>query len=281
MMSPRDATYAIAYALTDSSPDQQLVEAANSGKLSTREDFEREVTRLLKNRDQYYVIDEAVQRLQLTASITNTPIRKLRFFREFFGYPKMLPIFKDNKRFGGNYDNAKGRLVGEADRLVDHIVQKDQNVIEELLSTEDFYVYHSGDNAAMTSASERIRTIYEHFKDLDWQNFEQEDLLKHKKFLEVVEMRGVDVKHLATKGRRNSIREFKTAMASFTLRFDQGETAAAPFVSFPAHGKYNASTRTGLATAVAGSRQIFQHRTGPLELPCRATCAHKPIAKAC
>ena len=246
MMSPRDATYAIAYALTDSSPDQQLVEAANSGKLSTREDFEREVTRLLKNRDQYYVIDEAVQRLQLTASITNTPIRKLRFFREFFGYPKMLPIFKDNKRFGGNYDNAKGRLVGEADRLVDHIVQKDQNVIEELLSTEDFYVYHSGDNAAMTSASERIRTIYEHFKDLDWQNFEQEDLLKHKKFLEVVEMRGVDVKHLATKGRRNSIREFKTAMASFTLRFDQGETAAAPFVSFPAHGKYNASTRTGL-----------------------------------
>ena len=246
MMSPRDASYAIAYALTDSSPDQQLIDAATSGKLNTREDFKREVTRLLKNRHQYYVIDEGVQRLQLTASITNTPIRKLRFFREFFGYPKMLPIFKDNKRFGGNYDKAKGRLVGEADRLVDHILQKDQNVIEELLSTEDFYVYHSGDNAAMTAASERIRTIYEYFKDLDWQNFEQEDLLKHKEFLEVVEMRGVDVKNLATKGRRNSGREFKTAMASFTLRFDQGETAAAPFVSFPAHGKYNASTRTGL-----------------------------------
>lgn len=246
MMSPRDASYAIAYALTDSSPDQQLADAAASGRLSTRDDYRREVTRLLKNRDQYYVIDEAVQRLQLTASITNTPIRKLRFFREFFGYPKMLPIFKDNKRFGGNFDNAKGRLVGEADRLVDHIIQKDQNVIEELLTTEDFYVFHSGDNAAMTAASKRIRTIWEYFKDLDWQNFEQEDLIRHRDFLAVVKMRGVDVNHLASKGRRNSIREFKTAMASFTLRFDKGQSAAAPYVSFPAHGPYNASTRTGM-----------------------------------
>ena len=246
MMSPRDASYAIAYALTDSSPDEQLVDAAKSGNLKTREDYEREVERLLKSRDQWYVIDEGVQRIQLTASITNTPIRKLRFFREFFGYSKMLPIFKDNKRFGGNYDNAKGRLVGECDRLVDHILQKDKHVFEELLTTEDFYVFHSGDNDAMTAASDRIRRIYEYFKDLDWQNFEQEDLVKHKEFLAEVKMRGVDVKNLVAKGRRNSIREFKTALTSFSLRFDDGETAAAPFVSFPAHGPYNASTRTGL-----------------------------------
>ena len=246
MMSPRDASYAISFALTDSSPDQQLMEAAENGRLNTREDYRREVLRLLKKRDQYYVIDEAVQRIQSTASITNTPIRKLRFFREFFGYPRMLPIFKDNKRFGGNYDNAKGRLVGEADRLVDYILQNDQNVIEELLTTEDFYVFHSGDNEAMTAASQRIRQIYEYFKDLGWQNFEKEDLAKHKEFLEVVKMRGVDVKNLDAKGRRNPIREFKTAMTSFTLRFDKGQTAAAPFVSFPAHGPYNASTRTGL-----------------------------------
>lgn len=246
MMSPRDASYAIAYALTDSSPDQKLIDAAQNGMLNTRDDYKREVVRLLKNRDQYYVIDEAVQRIQSTASITNTPIRKLRFFREFFGYPKMLSIFKDNKRFGGNYNNAKGRLVGEADRLVDYILQQDRNVFEELLTTDDFYVFHSGDNEAMTAASERIRTIYEYFKDLDWQDFEQQDLIEHKEFLEVVKMRGVDVRNLASAGRRNSIREFKTAMASFTLRFDKGQTAAAPFVSFPAHGPYNASTRTGL-----------------------------------
>lgn len=246
MLSPRDASYAISYALTDSSPDDTLAEAARSGRLNSREDYRREVERLLKKRDQYYVIDEGVQRIQHTASITNTPIRKLRFFREFFGYQNMLPIFKDNKRFGGNYDGAKGRLVGEADRLVDHIVQRDERVFEELLTTDKFYVFHSGDNDAMTESSERIREIYEYFKDKDWENFEQEDLLDHKEFLERVQMRGVDVKNLASKGRRNSIREFKTALTSFSLRFDKGQTAAAPFVSFPAHGKYNASTRTGL-----------------------------------
>lgn len=246
MLSPFDASYAISYALTDSSPDEKLAEAAKSGKLNTREDYRGEVTRLLEKRDQFYVIDEGVQRLQLTASITDLPIRKLRFFREFFGYQKMLPIFKDNKRFGGNYDGAKGRLVGEADRLVEHILKKDQNVFVELLTTEDFYVYHSGDNEAMTASSDRIRKIYEKFRELDWENFEAEDLLLHKVFLDEVEMRGVNTENLVSQGRRNSIREFKTAMTSFTLRFDRGQKAAAPYVSFPAHGRYNASTRTGL-----------------------------------
>jgi hypothetical protein len=241
MLSPRDASYAIAFALTDSSPDEQLVQAANSDRLNTKEDYKREVTRLLKKRDQYYIIDEAVQRLQLTASITNTPIRKLRFFREFFGYPKMLPIFKDNKRFGGSYDRAKGRLVGEADRLVDHILRKDQNVFEELLSTESFYVYHSGDNAAMEASSERIRKIYNHFKDEDWQNFTAEDLEKHKDFITETEMRGIRWNDL-----KGSIRTFKSVMESFSMRFDKGQKAAAPYNSFPSHGKANASTRTGL-----------------------------------
>jgi hypothetical protein len=241
MLSPRDASYAIAFALTDSSPDEQLVQAANSDRLNTKEDYRREVTRLLKKRDQYYIIDEAVQRLQLTASITNTPIRKLRFFREFFGYPKMLPIFKDNKRFGGSYDRAKGRLVGEADRLVDHILRKDQNVFEELLSTESFYVYHSGDNAAMEASSERIRKIYNHFKDEDWQNFTAEDLEKHKDFITETEMRGIRWNDL-----KGSIRTFKSVMESFSMRFDKGQKAAAPYNSFPSHGKANASTRTGL-----------------------------------
>lgn len=266
-MSPRDASYAIAYAITDSSPDEELKQAAESGRLETRTDYRREVERLLRKRDQFYVVDEAVQRLQLTASITNTPIRTLRFFREFFGYPKLLSIFKDNKRFGGNYDNSKGRLVGEADRLVDHILQTDQKVIEKLLSTEDFYVYHSGDNEAMLAASERIRTIYDYFKDLGWRNFEREDLLSHKDFLAKVKMRGVDVNNLASGGRRDPIREFKTAMESFTLRFDKGQTAAAPYVSFPAHGPYNASTRTGLQLRSPEVAKFFNIRLDDWNYP--------------
>lgn len=240
MMSPRDGSYAIAYALTDSSPDTELATAVAEGRLNTRADYKREIERMLANRDQYYVIDEAVQRLQLTASITNTPIRKLRFFREFFGYPQLLQIFKDNKRFGGNYDNAKGRLVGEADRLVDHILSVDEEVFHELLTTDKFYVFHSGDNDAMSASSARIRRIFDHFKDLDWQNYGEADLEQHDAFIEEVKMRGMG------RNRKDDLRTLKTVMTSFTTRFDKGQSAAAPFDSFPAHGKSNADTRTGL-----------------------------------
>lgn len=240
MLSPRDGSYAIAYALTDSSPDAELAAAAAAGRLNTRDDYRREIQRMLAKRDQYYVIDEAVQRLQLTASITNTPIRKLRFFREFFGYPQLLQIFKDNKRFGGNYDNAKGRLVGEADRLVDHIVSGDTDVFHELLTTNKFYVYHSGDNEAMAASSARIRRIFDHFKDEDWANFTEQDLEKHVAFINEVKMRGMG------RNPKDDLRTLKTVMTSFTTRFDKGQSAAAPFDSFPAHGRSNADTRTGL-----------------------------------
>ena len=45
---------------------------------------------------------------------------------------------------------------------------------------------------------------------------------------------------------KDDLRTFKTVMTSFTTRFDKGQSAAAPFDSFPAHGKSNADTRTGL-----------------------------------
>ncbi|MEQ8791928.1 MAG: DUF1588 domain-containing protein [Pirellulaceae bacterium] len=245
MMSPRDASYAISYALTDSSPDEELVEAAAAGRLKTREDYEREVRRMLARRDQYYVIDESVHSFRDIANFTNMPIRELRFFRDFFGYPKLLPIFKDNKRFGANYDAAKQRLVTETDRLVEHIVEQDQDVFRQLLTTDKFYVFHSGDNEAMQASSNRIRRIYDYFKDKDWESFEIDDLARHKDFIAEVKMRGIDVNRLQPGGRYNPLRSFKTQVESFTLRLDKGQTAAAPYNSFPAHGMANASSRYG------------------------------------
>lgn len=245
MLSPRDASYAIAYALTDSSPDAELVKAAEEGRLSTRADYEREVRRMLARRDQYYVIDESVHSFRDIANFTNMPIRELRFFREFFGYPQLLPIFKDNKRFGATYDAAKQRLVTEADRLVEHLVEQDQDVFGQLLTTDKFYVFHSGDNEAMQASSDRIRKIYDYFKDKDWENFELDDLAKHKDFIAEVKMRGIDVGRLQPGGRYNPLGAFKTQMASFSLRLDKEQTAAAPYNSFPAHGMANASSRYG------------------------------------
>jgi len=244
-MSPRDMSYAIAYALTDSSPDEELAKAAEEGRLNTREDYAREVRRMLAARDRYYVIDESVHKINDIANFTNMPIRELRFFREFFGYPNLLPIFKDNKRFGANYDAAKLRLVTEADRLVEHVVEQDQDVFGQLLTTDRFYVFHSGDNEAMQGSADRIRKIYDYFKDKDWRNFEIDDLAMHTEFIAEVKMRGIDVNRLKPGGRYNPLRAFKTQMESFTLRLEQGQTAAAPYNSFPAHGLANASSRYG------------------------------------
>lgn len=251
MMSPRDASYALAYALTDSSPDDELVAAVKEGRLNTREDYRREVTRMLKRRDQYYVIDEAVQKAGFNASITNTPIRKLRFFREFFGYRKALTLFKDDARFNAtwtSYDNVKGRLVDECDMLVDHILQGDKKVFEELLTTEEFYVYHSGNNEAMKASSDRLRKIYDYFKGYDWENFTEEQLYKHWDFINEMKMMGtVFPDFLNDKRKSGWVRSFKSLMRSYTLRFGKGQKAAAPYdsVALAYWHKGEAATRTG------------------------------------
>ena len=245
MLSPYDASYSIAYALTDSSPDAQLVEAANSGRLNTREDYRREVLRLLKPTDQLYFIDESIDHGYMD-SFTDMPIRKLRFFREFFGYPALLPIFKDNKRFGGNYDNGTNRrLVVEADLLVEHILKEDRNVFEQLLSTEKFYVYHSGDNTAMAAATQSIRKVYDYFKDKDWKNFDVAKLAAHLPFLKENPILGLHLDGLESgKADMNQVNIFKSMMTDYTERLGNGTTVTAPYASvFGVPG--TAKTRAG------------------------------------
>ncbi|MFT7173938.1 MAG: hypothetical protein ACI9NQ_002167 [Paracoccaceae bacterium] len=251
MMSARDASYALAFALTDNSPDPELTAAAREGRLETREDYRREVKRMLARRDQFYIIQERVQKDGFNSSLTNTPIRKLRFFREFFGYPAAFNIFKDAPRFGNhaNYLDARGRLIDEADMLVDHILQNDTMVFEELLSTEKFYTYHTGNNADMKASADRIKTIYDYFKKYDWDNFTEEELYEHWPFIDKMKMRGTVFRNFMKdeKRRKGWVRSFKSQMTSFAFRLGKGQTAAAPYNSFPMHysHKGNASTRTG------------------------------------
>ena len=249
-MSPRDAGYALAYALTDSSPDAELVAAVKEGRLTTREDYRREVIRMLARRDQYYVIDESVQKAGFNASITNQPIRKLRFFREFFGYPMAMKVFKDDTRFGaGRHDGTVGRLIDEADMLVAHILEEDRDVFEQLLTTERFYVFHSGDNAVMQAASDRLRTIYDYFRKHDWKSFTQKQLYDHWPFIQKMKMRGTVFADFETNERRRSgwIRSFKRTMESLELRLGKGQGNANPYDELPMAywHKGNATGRTG------------------------------------
>lgn len=256
MMSPYAASYALGYALTDASPDAELAKAAKEGRLKTRADYEREVRRMLAKRDQYTVIDEAVDDRNVP-NVTNMPIRELRFFREFFGYDKMLGIFKDNKRFGGNYDRIKPGVVAEADMLVEHILESDQNVIEKLLTTDSFYVFHTGDNEQMQIASDRIKEIYNYFKDKGWREFTIEDLRTHKKFIHDKQMRGIDIKWLDGGNAQRAHSAFMRQMESFELRLGKGQAEVAPYPSFGAHGFSNAYNRYGGQVVHAEVARLF------------------------
>jgi len=227
LMTPRDASYAIAYALTDTSPDKELSIAVAEGRLSTRQDYEKEVRRILQRRDVWNVIDENVQAANLNASITNQPIRKLRFFREFFGYPNAQKVFKDDSRFGaGRHEQTVSRLIDEADMLVEYILEEDVNVIEELLTTDKFFVYHSGDNEAMASASLELKKVYEYFKDYDWQTWEPSDVGPHKEFMltiwEFRKAQGGDDKTL--------LNVLKRMMPALELHFGDGQSNGMPYM---------------------------------------------------
>lgn len=238
MMSPRDASYAISYALTDQSPDADLVAAAREGRLNTREDYQREVKRILAQRDTHYIIDPILEDRSVADNVTNLPIRTLRFFREFFGYPAALEIFKDEKRFGGDrLGQATDRVVNEADRLVEYILENDRNVFEELIGTERFYVFHDGDNERMREISERIKRIYAHFKDTGWEKFGYPELAKHTEFLRQEPMRSINPDNLKSGNRQgDGLKLFKKSLTSITARLDKGQEHAAPFDLYRGYG---------------------------------------------
>lgn len=227
MMSPRDASYALAYALTDSSPDEELVRAAEEGRLNSREDYDREVRRMLGRRDQWNIIDEGVQAANINPSVTNQPIRKLRFFRDFFGYPKALKVFKDDSRFGaGRHEPTVSRLIEEADMLVEHILEADQHVFEALLTTDRFYVFHNGDNTSIQAASDELKSLYDFFKDKDWQTWKPEDIAPHEAFLK---------KHWEFQREKDGdhvkiLRKLQKLMVGLELHFSEGQTGALPYM---------------------------------------------------
>ncbi|MCP4830370.1 MAG: DUF1588 domain-containing protein [Proteobacteria bacterium] len=227
MLSPRDASYALAYALTDSSPDADLVKAVEQGRLSTRADYEREVRRMLERRDQWTIIDESVQAANLNASVTNQPVRKIRFFRDFFGYPKASKVFKDDHRFGaGRHDQAVSRLIDEADMLVEHILEDDKRVFETLLTTDRFYVFHNGDNASMQAASDELKSIYKYFKDKPWQEWKPEDLAPHFGFMK----RHWEFRQLKEGDLKGAQSKLNRLMPALELHFSEGQSGALPYM---------------------------------------------------
>jgi hypothetical protein len=125
LMPPRELARSIAYALTDREPDAELLKAAEEGQLKDRSGVNKQVTRLLA--------DEEIERPRI-----------LRFFQEYFGYTKAIDVFKDEATrkaagFRGRNDWHPNFFVSDTDRLVQWIVDRDEDVFFELLTTPETF----------------------------------------------------------------------------------------------------------------------------------------------
>lgn len=140
MLSPREVALALAYALTDSPPADLpiLRKALAEGRLSSPQNIEAVVREMI-------AAGSPPIRKHLPASIFHRMIqeapagygyypRVVRFFEEFFQYPKAESTFKDSPGRG-----IGGRsLIGAPQGHIVRIVNEDRKVFEELLSSPRF-----------------------------------------------------------------------------------------------------------------------------------------------
>lgn len=267
-LSAREASYAISYALGDRNPDPQLVKAANEGRLNTRDDYRREVERLLADKNYYRgPVDHKISGKNMRSHETSHP-KIVRFFREFFGYPKAAKIFKDIERSDGYYQNpgrgtlgTPGFLIKEADRVVDWYLEKDKNVFENLLTTEEFFVYHDKDNETGRKIIAEWTEAYERLKDTDWKKNPELVLAEHMEFIKTKE----SLKRWVPEGGHQR-RTFLRFMHFFSDTIGKGRT---PFTTVAtSHGyTYHHSTFYGLPPTPHRSRyERVEHKNFKGEL---------------
>lgn len=117
-LKPEEIAEALAYALTDKRPPQWLIDDAVSGKLDDAAGVAAATRKMLD--------DEKLDKPRI-----------LRFFHEFFEYPKATEIFKNPEDFKPHKAQV---LVSDTDNLVRWILERDENVLYELLTTDRAFV---------------------------------------------------------------------------------------------------------------------------------------------
>ncbi|MDF1740901.1 MAG: DUF1588 domain-containing protein [Verrucomicrobiales bacterium] len=124
MLQDWELGLAVNHALRYIKPDETLKEAITGGKIKTREDVEREVTRMLS--------DESIRKPRL-----------LRFFRDYFDHDLGGYICKDTGALaktgapaGVSHYRAMFDATASTDRLIELILEEDKDVLKELLTTQ-------------------------------------------------------------------------------------------------------------------------------------------------
>lgn len=123
MLQDWELGLAVNHALRYLKPDEALRDAIMSGRMRTRDDVHREVTRMLD--------DPAIRKPRI-----------LRFFRDYFDHDLAGYICKDSKALGetgapggnGHY-RSMFDATASTDRLIELILEEDRDVLRELLTT--------------------------------------------------------------------------------------------------------------------------------------------------
>ncbi len=125
MLQDWELGLAVNHALRYIRPDEPLRQAIVDGRMRTREDVEREVTRMLD--------DESIRKPRI-----------LRFFRDYFDHDLAGYICKDNRALADTGVSTRGTAhyramfdaMASTDRLIELILEEDQDVLKRLLTTQ-------------------------------------------------------------------------------------------------------------------------------------------------
>jgi hypothetical protein len=125
MLQDWELGLAVNHALRYLKPDEPLRRAIIDGRMKTRDDVQREVTRMLA--------DDSIRKPRI-----------LQFFRDYFDYDLAGYICKDAKALaatgvsnrGTNHYTAMFDAAASTDRLIELILQEDKDVLKELLTTQ-------------------------------------------------------------------------------------------------------------------------------------------------
>jgi len=140
LLAPREIAYALAYALTDTRPDAELLKAASTGKLATNEEVAAQIRRMLEE-----------PKLQKP--------RILGFFREYFEYGGAIDVFKDEAL---NRNHVPEVLVSDTDRLILHFYEQDKDVLRELLTTNKSFVQYGINSKTKKPTRAQARNLGAH-----------------------------------------------------------------------------------------------------------------------
>ena len=125
MLQDWELGLAVNHALSYIKPDEQLRRSIVEGRMRTRADVRREVTRML--------MDDSFRKP-----------RVLRFFRDYFDHDLGGYICKDDKALAATGVSGSGRshyramfdATASTDRLIELILEEDKEVLRELLTTQ-------------------------------------------------------------------------------------------------------------------------------------------------